>query len=65
MAEVEKRITPEQAMRMLKKQGVEISVKQTEEVSKLLRTLSEIAVSQYLLKIMRNTIGYPTEVDAG
>lgn len=37
-------------MRMLKKQGVEISVKQTEEVLKLLRMLSEIAVSQYLAK---------------
>ena len=48
MGEVEKRITPEQVIGILKKEGVEITIEQAEEVLKFLRMLSDIAVSQYL-----------------
>lgn len=43
-----KKISPEQAHSMLKKEGLDISLEQAEEVLVFLRKLANIVVSNYL-----------------
>lgn len=43
-----KKISPEEAHRMLKEEGMEISLEEAEEVLLFLRKLANIVVSNYL-----------------
>ncbi len=44
----QKKLCPEDAMRMLKSEGIDIDIEQAAEVLFLLRKIANIAVSKYL-----------------
>ncbi|PZR39731.1 MAG: hypothetical protein DI538_06150 [Azospira oryzae] len=55
LSETTKKITPKQAVEILKKNGMSVDIEDAEKILKFLRTMANIAVSNHLTQNTENS----------